>query len=153
MSTRTELKTFLVTDLSTLIASAFPVAANDCYFARETRTMRASSEIYLRWGNRTVDEMESGRLITHSVDIELFRAIMEPYEEADFQNEMEESAATIVEAYDGENGRNRLQGSITSVIDDVRCGEASTIIESEPHALQRLRISQAFNLEIASWET
>ena len=153
MTTRTEIKNLLVTDVAGLIASVFPVGTNDCYFARETRTMRSASEIFLRWSNRTVEETESGRLITHSIDIELFRAILEPYEEADFQNDMESAARSIVEAYDGENGRNRLQSSLTSVIDDVACGEQTTIIESEPHALQRIRISQAFSLEVTTWET
>jgi hypothetical protein len=155
MTTRSELKAFVKTDIKALLTTDMPLALNDIYFGRLTRKLRSPNEIFLRWDDRVPLERDADPYIANTLIIELFRAVMEPYEQGDFQPGMERAGELLRDTYDGDGAIDRFQGAITRDVSEVNLRQLTEIIESgidpaQPD--QQLRISQAFALELKTWE-
>jgi len=153
VATRDEIKTFLTTDLITLLAATHPCNAEDIYFGKLTRTHRAANEIFLKWDREPPVYRDAGRVITSTVTIELYRSVMEPYEEPPFQDEMEAATTIILDTYDGDDAIDRFQPTITRDIDAVNCTEVTDIIQSEPGDMYQTIISKLFALEVITCES
>lgn len=151
MSTSSEIRAFLVTDLVTLLTSAFPVGDGDCYFDRQTRSKRERSEITLTMRTQVIEEADLGDLYANTVTIELFRAQGDPYWKSTFRSELEEARTVLLRAY--HNNIDRFQAAITADVDYVLCHEVGPPQETDRNEEERTKLSQFFLLEIGTWES
>ena len=151
MTTNSELRAFLPTDLATVLTTAYPVTSGDIYFDRQTRSKRERSEIALMMQMRPIEEADLGNLYAYSVLIELFRAQGDPYWTETFRSEIEEARTVLQDAY--HNNIDRFQATISRDVDYVHCHEVGPPQESERNKEERTKISQFFLLEVGVWES
>lgn len=158
MSTRTELKDFLIGSSSTaprqILSSVFPVLEEDVYFNSETRAVRSSSEIYLKWENQPAGNRDTGREVGHRIIIELYSAVSEPYEEDLLSGDLEAAAKILLETYDGDNGRELFRSVISKNVHIASLQEVTSVIKSNTNDedIHYHSASQSFVLEVVTWE-
>ena len=153
MTVRTAFIANLPASLFALVGTSFKVAEKDIYFDSRTRYSRTGTEILLRWGGRSTEELLAGRVITSAVDIELFVATTDKVIDPDLRIEakIEAAALAIVENYD--NSLETLTTMLGFPIDSVRCFEKSSvdIFPGDPDD-SRTKYVQHIALEVSAWE-
>ena len=151
MSTRTELKSFLLTDLPTVVGATFDPGTGNTYFGRDRRVKRKDREIFCRWSGFDIVLRKLGRYVMQSVDIELFQSRYDGTELDGFQEDIEAASALVQEAYDGNTGKFRTP--ITKQVELVRCFELTDVVISERDQGKRVEGSQVLRLDVYVWET
>lgn len=155
MTVRTTIVNNLPASLFALVGDAaiFNVIANNIYFDDRTRYKREQVEIVLTWMGRQTVGLLAGRLISSTVDIELFVATPDLIVEKSRRVEakIELTARAIVENYD--NNEGVAAGLCGSTVDYVRCGEASPVGIIGPDEDPRYKYVQHLALEIGAWES
>lgn len=156
MSVETELRSFLPTDLFTLVGSTFSVVANNVYFDERSRYKREGTEILLTWGSRPFVARTVGNLVLSSVDIELFVAVKDLISNTARQvdRKLNDTVKLIVDTYDSNIDRFMASGALTFLIDSVRCQESGPFEIVPADTIDpRIRYVQHVRLDILAYES
>jgi hypothetical protein len=150
-SVRTELKRFLISDIFSAIGLKFKLESRgNVYFGRDARVEAKDREVFLRWVGRHIQDNNSGRLISNSLEITLMAKRYDLVETTGFQGLIEDASRTIVERYD--NNPGQFMDAIDEAVNRVRCAEMTEIEISPLIGGRWVEAQQTIGLVVDTWE-
>lgn len=126
MTTREDIKAFIVADLPSRLSAAITVAVTDSYSGQLRRINEADFEVRVKYLNNARVRRDTG-LTTHALQIEVLSSGWDESEEDNLAGTIEATSDLLVDSYDGKI--NLFSTNLTSVqVKDVRCARLDPLV-------------------------